>query len=605
MKGMELFDMLGEIDDKFFEEAAPPDTQQPLEITAEKRSLKHTLLSIVMPVAACIAIVAAIGIGIGYLGQNVFMQPNISLSEYTAFDKENTQDVQSRVILDTKEFDDCKVLLLAHDVSNEYLELLIAGPQNHVYHQIRYSRLFVVLEKDGKAVAQSDDLDIEHLDFDSLSEYIQPFDLKDGKGFVLYSYIISEKRGNARFYSIDGDKMIQLKNTRPPEPEEEVEIKPNFTVNYENDTLISGDSIISINFSNRSYRITEKIDLDDYRDFNQTNTELQPKVIFEVWELKDYRIYLLGHDARISASEDRATVGCSRLLLALEKNGEVFDTINVENMALISGNSTNRVQPFEMKDGIGIAMFYRFDPGDMQEPYVMLYKIDNDMIIKLKSESQPDYVSNTQHYVAWNSAVAPEINAILTGSRTMTVNFADNSYTSEETDLSAEYLNLEEYLPYDRNSTKLQPKVVFDVKEMGDYRIYLLGNGVQTINYAGVADAVRSSIVYTAVEKDGEFISIMSSINEYLAPDCLGGYIRPFELKDGVGYLFYACIESWRNSLPVCVACIIKDDQLIDICQDRFMDLKPDFKIAADENALYDDKVKITIDFINNTFIEQ
>lgn len=600
MKGMELFDMLGEIDDKFFEEAAPPDIQRPVEIAAEKRGLKRTLLGIVMPIAACIAIVAAIGIGIGFIGQNTFLRPNISLSEYTALDKENTQDIQPKVILDTKELDDYKILLLAHDVRNEYIIFPLSGLPNIVYHDIMCSELFVVLEKDGKAVAQSDDLDIGHLDFDRLSEYIQPFELKDGKGFALYSYI-SEKRGDARFYSIKSNKMIQLKNTRPPEPEEEVEIKPSLTVNYENDTLISGGSIISINFSNNSYTITEKIDLDDYRVFDQYNTELQPKVILEVKELGDYRIYLLGHDAKLVLSDDLPDfVNCSRLLLVLEKGGEVFDTIDAENMALHLNALNNFVQPFEMKDGIGIAMCYRFYTSGEQDTYTMLYKLDNDMIIKLKSDSQPGYISNTQHYIYADCAVIPETNEIAVDAGIITINFAGNSYTIEEPDLR-------DYLPYDRNSTELQPKVILGTKSVGDYDIILLGNNVKNGSYAGVADAVHSGCTYLVLVKEGRIVSVMGGNRcIYQAGDDLAYSIKPFEMDGGIGFVMFGAAESWCNSLVFGIINIIKDGEIITY-SDKYVSSWSFFNFTVDkaQNTIIDDEDRIIIDFENNTFTWQ
>lgn len=583
--------MLGEIDDKFFEEAAPPDLQQPVEITAEKRGPKRTLPGIVMSIAACIAIVAAIGIGIGFIGQNTFLRPNISLSEYMAFDA-NTHEVQYRTILDKKELDGYSIALLAHDARKLYRENMFG--EHHPI--VVFSKLFVIIEKDGKAVAQSDDLDIDHLDFDSLSEYIQPFEMKDGMGFALYGYI-SEKRGDARFYSIKGNKMIQLKNTKPPEPEEEVEIKPSFTVNYENDTLISGGSIISINFSNNSYTITEKIDLDDYRDFDQYNTELQPKVIIDVKELKDYRIYLLGHDAKLVLSDDLPDfVKCSRLLLVLEKGGEVFDTINAENMALYLNALNNFVLPFELKDGIGIAMYYRFDTLNMQDRYVMLYKIDNDMIIKLKSESQPDYVSNTQHYIYTDCAAIPETNEIAVDAGIITVNFADNSYTVKEPDL-------EDYLPYDKDSTELQPKVILGTKSVGDYDIMLLGNNVKNGDY-GSCDAVYSGCTYLVLVKDGRIVSVIGGRNSciYQGGDDnnLAYFIRPFEMDGGIGLVMFYCLETWCNSLPSGIISIIKDGEIITY-PDKYVS-SPNFTVDRAQNTIIDDGDRIIIDFENNTF---
>lgn len=595
MKNTQLFDILGEIDDKFYEEAKQTDAQEPVELTAEKRGVKKTIIGIIMSAAACIAVAAAIGIGIKYIDGNLLLQPNVSLSKYTAFDENNT-DVQPQVILDEKELEGCRVLLLGHNVEHCYMFAELGGGDPR--HDVTYSNLFIALEKDGKVVAKSEDLDIGYLSFDRLSEYIQPFELKDGKGFVMYSYIGS-KTGSARLYSIKGNRMIRLRDAKSADAGAESEITPSFTADYESNALVCGSSTVNISFADNSYTISEEMSLEGYLDYDQDSTELQPKVIFGVKEVGGHKIYLLGDNVRNRLILNNPFACPSRLFIAVEKDGRIVDTVNAEsNMPLIPGEADSCVQAFEMKDGIGFAMRFTVDPADKEDMYNRIYKIDNGRIVRLKSDSEqePDFASSEQHYMGINYIVVSEDNALARDGKTITVNFAESSYAVQN---DIERIKLADYKMYDEDSAELQPKVIFEIYDVGEYRVSLLGNYVQNGEYAG-CDAVFCSVEFVAVEKDGKLIDVIAVNAAYVGRN----FIRPFELKDGKGFLIYCNFETWVNSSPYCKAYIIKDDRLINISNERYMYVEPDFKTEADENAIYDDEVKITINFINNTFIK-
>lgn len=62
MKSTELFSLLGEVDDKYFEEARLPDEEQGYEAVPERHPFRG-LMSILLPIAACIAIAVAVAAG--------------------------------------------------------------------------------------------------------------------------------------------------------------------------------------------------------------------------------------------------------------------------------------------------------------------------------------------------------------------------------------------------------------------------------------------------------------------------------------------------------------------------------------------------------------
>ena len=84
MKSTELFELLGEIDDKFYEEARIPDEQHGVEVVSEHRPIRG-FLGIFLPIAACVAIIAAVVIGADIISKNAgFVGPNNPDSELSS-----------------------------------------------------------------------------------------------------------------------------------------------------------------------------------------------------------------------------------------------------------------------------------------------------------------------------------------------------------------------------------------------------------------------------------------------------------------------------------------------------------------------------------------
>lgn len=85
MKNTELFDLLGEIDDKFYVEARIPDEQYGVEVVSEHRPFR-SFMSIFAPIAACAALIAVVIVGANLIQRNAgLLNPNESDSD-SSFD---------------------------------------------------------------------------------------------------------------------------------------------------------------------------------------------------------------------------------------------------------------------------------------------------------------------------------------------------------------------------------------------------------------------------------------------------------------------------------------------------------------------------------------
>lgn len=79
MKNTELFDILGNIDDKFYDEALGGDSERPVEILIKKPAF--SIKNVLMPVAACLAVAAGIGVTAHFLNRTDFIDPNRTISD--------------------------------------------------------------------------------------------------------------------------------------------------------------------------------------------------------------------------------------------------------------------------------------------------------------------------------------------------------------------------------------------------------------------------------------------------------------------------------------------------------------------------------------------
>lgn len=271
MKNSELFDILGEIDDKYFEEAKQPDVQHGELIVAESSPFR-SFMSIFAPIAACAAIVAAVVIGANFVGRNAgIVGPNdsdsvsdvplssdsstvsepessvsssesessvppvnnneIRIEDYPPIDLETVPDIKGSG-LETQTSQQDKLLqkaTLATLKCGEY-ELYMLGrfihtdksEQDELYSCKLYSYyVTLALSKNGKVISD----DSTHtrsvsmgqggyvLDAEQLSSYLEYYEF-NGTPLIIFKYPSEIYPGSigyeATFFSIADDKLVPL-----------------------------------------------------------------------------------------------------------------------------------------------------------------------------------------------------------------------------------------------------------------------------------------------------------------------------------------------------------------------------------------------------------
>lgn len=131
-------------------------------------------------------------------------------------------------------------------------------------------------------------------------------------------------------------------------------------------------------------------------------------------------------------------------------------------------------------------------------------------------------------------------------------------FTTRKTE--ADDFGIDKYVHYAPNFEEMVPYALITEKQCGDYTVKLLGDNVQNIYYGDPHTAYTK--LYIAVETDsGEvFGTEIANISEYLNPDKLNDQIFTFEMKDGIGvgvytsyYRAYVRLYSIKDGKVTCL----------------------------------------------------
>lgn len=178
----------------------------------------------------------------------------IDLSEYVPFDGNELKNVQSKVLIDAKDFGEYNFYLLGVNVKNYPSE---------EFPSVGYGKLFIAVEKNGKIVAQMDAETAEYINGSALSEYLQPFKMKDGMGFVMY-YIIDPWSGSfdhqAMLYKIENDTVTKLRYeydfAPAPATGSPFYVGSDFKVVPESNTIVHDKGTLTIDFANNTFSMS-------------------------------------------------------------------------------------------------------------------------------------------------------------------------------------------------------------------------------------------------------------------------------------------------------------------------------------------------------------
>lgn len=389
MKSTELFDLLGEIDDKFFVEARIPDEQHGVEVVSEHRPIRG-FMSIFLPIAACVAIIAAVAVGANIVSKNAgFVGPNypdselssdapftsdmlvsssdtsstssedssvpvqdngeIRLEDYPPIDFETVPDIKGGGLQSQLEHQDEKLqkATLATLKCGDY-ELYMLGrfihtdksDQDELYSSKLYSYyVTLALSKDGKVISD----DGTHtrsvsmgqggyvLDAEQLSAYLEYYEF-NGAPLIIYKYPSEIYPGSigyeATFFSIVDDKLVPLMGDYSAVSEVELDMGAELTPSYKVD-----ENSASLTDGGLIYRFNcENFGKNPYDNAPHYTVSVVPPDYRDELDLSDYPPLDMSQIPEVGEDIYNLDLALPRATLAEKQVGEYTLSIIGENL---------------------------------------------------------------------------------------------------------------------------------------------------------------------------------------------------------------------------------------------------------------------------------
>lgn len=306
--------------------------------------------------------------------------------------------------------------------------------------QFMVENICSVISRDGKIIRTVEEsgtgVRTNMLSEDEINDlFPDTYEMADGIVFGLWRKSV-QPYGEPIFGMIKDDAIIEFSNDKFIAETESVEGK--ITVIPEENTLIFNEKLKYVfNFSDCtnicSYTDGTLLNIGDYSSFDDNLLNVnQMRVILDVKETGEYRFYLLGLGVTKMPAEEFPIVDFAQLLIAVEKSGNIVAQITPDNTSYLNGSALSEyLQPFDMNDGMGFVMYYDLDPWGGQNRYAMLYKLENDTITKLKYDMDfaPAPATGSPFYVGSDFKVVPESNTIVHDKGTLTIDFANNTFS--------------------------------------------------------------------------------------------------------------------------------------------------------------------------------
>ncbi|MBD5128689.1 MAG: hypothetical protein HDT43_02005 [Ruminococcaceae bacterium] len=730
MKSTELFDLLGEIDDKFYEEARIPDELHGDEIVSEHRPFSG-FMSIFLPIAACVAMIVAVGFGANFVKRNAgIVIPNTFDSDSSAENSISSEVVSSDDVNSSSSSEDSSVpvqndreirledyppidfdtvpdmeggpfetQLTQQDkkLQKATLETLQCGEYTlymlgeYLYTDktnepdILYSyNVKLALAKDGKVIST----DGTHTTSVSMGQ--------GGYRLYLGNLIYTADTGNntcLEYYELNGGNLVIFKYETPgiagwectfftitddgelrllmgdlsgiggAAMDVETYLLPGYIVDSEANTLTMEDDVYTFNVENfalnpyeaahytasSEYRFPDLskypfVDISEIPDVgNDPNdtTNALPKATIAEKQVGDYTLSLIGENVRTSLlvqKDDDLRFMADGVCSVISRDGNVIrvtgeNGTGVRTLMLTEQEAYDLLpDAYELKDGIVFGLDKKsVQPSGMPSfGKVDVYDFDKEVFYNM-SEFTADYYTlfidnDNDPYMGEvpmgngdnEMTVVPEENALIRGNEKFNFDFGNLRVTLSQVGVDMTE-SIEQSLPlykeFDADAINtVQERVVFDVKECGEYKFYLLGHGaVAKETEIMTSPMVDYAVLYIAVEKGGKIVDCIAADNRshLLHWVYISDYIKPFEMKDGIGFVMAYIIEPRGRDENVSMIYKIENDKVTKLKYD--MDFAPapatgspqcvgDFEVDFENNALVDYYGTLTIDFNNNTF---
>lgn len=731
MKSDKLFDLLGEIDDKFYEEARIPDEQYGIEIVSEHRPF-GSFMSIFGPIAACAALIAVVIVGANFINRNAGLVnanesdsdssfdvtlssdsgvssessaatstesstssvPDVSndielltetelLENYPPIDLDSVPDIKGNglEVQMTQQDKTLQKATLGTFKRGEYgkYTLYMLGEYIHIDKSDDPDCLYayyvtLALVKDGKVI----DSDSTHTTSVSMGQggyrfsvdelksmadgqisYLLYADLCDSN-IVIFRYILPkdgsyERDNECTFYTItdSGELRLLMGDTSGiggSVMTASVFLYDGYILDSGQDTITDKDvryKFISKNFGSNPYdgaphfTASEYVNPDDVLDLSEyppvdisqipdvgekvynPGIEL-PKATIAEKQVGEYTLSLIGDGLRTSSvlqRTDDARFMAENVRSVISRDGNVinvtheYGTLEGETY-FDTGEETSADKQFhdtynltellpdayEMSDGIVFSLnrksrqqssIYKF--GTIKNDVMEEFAVPEDITSILSSYESTGEVTVTSEE---NAVFIDGVGTYIFDFDALTYSFTAAKYTTFDSEAFG----------------KVQPHVILDIKQDGEYKYCLMGDNV-TINPAEEFPIVEFETLFIAVEKDGKRIARVNADNySPLNGSKLSDYIQLFEMKDGKGFIMYYDLDPYGNQYEYAKIYKLENDVIFK--QYYVNDNAPasaegspyyighDFTIDYDNNAIIVGDKKVTIDFDINMFHE-
>lgn len=702
MKSSELFDILGEIDDKYFEEAKQPDVQHGELIVAESSPFR-SFMSIFAPIAACAAVIVAVVIGANFVSRNAgIVGPNdsdsvsdvplssdnstvsepestvsssesessvppvnnneIRLEDYPPIDLNTVPDIKGSGLglQNTMQDKKLKKATLASLKCGEY-ELYMLGRDIHIDKSddpnTLYSyRMTLALAKDGEVISD----DIPHtmsvsmgqngyvLVADDLDNYLEYYEL-NGANLIIFRYHEPDMSYyECTFFTItdDGELMYIMGDQTASGgsvSEMNAYLHDGYVVDAEANTITDENTIYTFDcekfglnpHENPQYVTKDVFEFDpaeyprldvslipDVGDDPYDITNAIPKALISETERGRYTFSLIGENIRTSdlfhKDESDNDFMADHVAVIISRDGKPLIRMPVTGTGVssmfISPDDLTEYLPkfFDFVSGIAIMT------GDRE-----FYTIKNDELVEMKgtySDAANKYMMDSL-YLSYGISPIPfeaQNTVILYGKLKYIFDFDNLTY--DVTHLYDDYrIDLSDYKFYDPEYGKaegeVQPKVILDEKDFGDYRFYLLGHDVRNTVNDGNHNTAAYSELYIAIEKDGDIVDKIKADNTSdLIRAEVDRYLQPFEMKDGIGFVMYYDLDANSHTDYYAMIYTFRYDMITKITYEHDYGPAPatgspmyiggvtGITSVPGENAFETSSRKILIDIINNKY---
>ncbi|MDE7362791.1 MAG: hypothetical protein K2N38_12750 [Oscillospiraceae bacterium] len=587
MKSDELFDILGEIDDKFFEEARLPDEEHGDEVVLERHPFRG-FMSIFLPIAACIAIAVAVAFGAKMInGRNDVVPPNTSgstaLAGYPRIALDSVPDIsdaaalQYSALLTSITVGEYDVCLLGDDIHTD---------QNDDMERLHVARLYIASSKDGELINKEeirlDSASPEYSDYELspnwLDSYLEHLEMDGGDliifkdcGSFRYMLCLSTESifftiGNGGIRKLAGDRSALSENDGTMRYCEELHFDYQF--DRQANTIRSGGLLYTFypekfGLNQYAYAVNIVAHPEMYTPLAEAfeyvhsyeDKELLTGVLIGSADCGEHTVYMVSDEMYVVNGKPDY-VYAERVRLLLEKDGliksmETIDTSGYEfPRALLTEHSLG-AYTMDGRTVIVAALRYHAENSTPDDTLydAFFYTLESGDTGKLKPVYRLGSVSNTEQL--WNSFTVDGDKQILkSGDRT--IRFEDGSgklyfYTDDMLD----EVDLSEYPEFDMINIPnikgcfedgftqfglCKPKVKLAEKQVGVYTFTLIADHVaKDIELENSFIYARTlSTVITAL--DGRFVARIyrGSGSVWIDGDFASGFPNIYELRDGI-----------------------------------------------------------------------